>query len=301
MSTSAPDRSTQDVGNILGLEHVNLVVPDRELAERFYVSGLGLTRDPYVDLGLFGTTWVNLGAQQFHLVLGDEPQRLRGVIGLVVPDPDTVARRVERLAGQPALADTELACRPAVDGRAGFDVTGPWGNRFRIHGPGEIDGIDVGVAYVRLEVGVGAAAGIGGFYREVFGAPTHVETGDGNPRAVVTVGRHQHLIFAESDSDPAAYDGHHVAVYLHNFSGPYHWLRSRDLITRDRDTHEYRFQQIVDPVSGTECFELEHEVRSMFHPMFGRHLVNRNPAQGLGERYRRGIDVQPGLHNAGLG
>ena len=48
------------------LEHVNLTVPDQGIAALFYVTGLGFTRDPYIDFGTFNM-WVNLGEQQFHL------------------------------------------------------------------------------------------------------------------------------------------------------------------------------------------------------------------------------------------
>ena len=48
------------------LEHVNVTVPDQGLAALFYVTGLGFTRDPYIDFGTFNM-WVNLGEQQFHL------------------------------------------------------------------------------------------------------------------------------------------------------------------------------------------------------------------------------------------
>ena len=37
--------ATEDVGNIVLLEHVNLQVPDQSLASLFYIVGLGLTRD----------------------------------------------------------------------------------------------------------------------------------------------------------------------------------------------------------------------------------------------------------------
>ena len=37
------DRSAEDLGNIVGLEHVNLQVEDQGLATLFYISGLGLT------------------------------------------------------------------------------------------------------------------------------------------------------------------------------------------------------------------------------------------------------------------
>ena len=38
------DRAAEDLGNIIGLEHVNVLVPDQRLATLFYISGLGLTR-----------------------------------------------------------------------------------------------------------------------------------------------------------------------------------------------------------------------------------------------------------------
>ncbi len=40
------DRSAEDIGNIVALEHVNLGVADQRTATLFYMSGLGLTRDP---------------------------------------------------------------------------------------------------------------------------------------------------------------------------------------------------------------------------------------------------------------
>ena len=42
------DRSAEDLGNSIHLEHVNVQVPDQRAATLFYVAGLGLTRDPYL-------------------------------------------------------------------------------------------------------------------------------------------------------------------------------------------------------------------------------------------------------------
>jgi hypothetical protein len=42
---------------------------------------------------------------------------------------------------------------------------------------------------------------------------------------------------------------------------------------------QYRFRDIVDPANGRHLFTVEHEVRSVTHPMYLRPLVNRNPAQ----------------------
>ena len=73
------DRSKEDVGNVQLLEHVNVTVPDQGLAAMFYVTGLGFTRDPYIDFGTFNM-WINLGDQQFHLPVS-KPQVVRGHIG----------------------------------------------------------------------------------------------------------------------------------------------------------------------------------------------------------------------------
>jgi hypothetical protein len=44
----------------------------------------------------------------------------------------------------------------------------------------------------------------------------------------------------------------------------------------ETDANEWRFQWIVDPKDGRKLFQIEHEVRSMKHPLFNRPLVNRN-------------------------
>ena len=61
-----------------------------------------------------------------------------------------------------------------------------------------------------------------------------------------------------------------------DFGGLHATLLARGLVTREDDQHQYRFQDIVDPEDGRVLFTLEHEVRSMSHPMFGRVLVNRD-------------------------
>lgn len=57
---AAQDFIAEDVGNIVSMEHVNLSVPDQGLATLFYVVGLGLTRDPYMQVGL-ENMWINVG------------------------------------------------------------------------------------------------------------------------------------------------------------------------------------------------------------------------------------------------
>jgi catechol-2,3-dioxygenase len=293
------DRETQDVGNIIGLEHVNVTVPDQELAAVFYVTGLGFTRDPYIDFGT-ANMWVNVGSQQFHLPKRDA-QVLRGTIGVVVPSLEELRARLARLERRygDRVAGTAYGCSENDDGT--LSVTCPWGNRLRVHEAGEaFGGMGLGLPYVEFDVAAGAAKGVSRFYDEIFGAPSAVVDVGGRPCAEVRVGRAQLLRFRETSGELAAYDGHHIAVYLANFSRPYRALLERGLITLESNEHEYRFQDIVDPGTGEVVATVEHEVRSLFHPMFERPLVNRDAAQN-NRHYRPGHDAFVGVTLAGRG
>jgi hypothetical protein len=65
-------------------------------------------------------------------------------------------------------------------------------------------------------------------------------------------------------------------------------------LTYGEEPHQYRFADIVDPSSGKVCFRLEHEVRSLRHPLYARPLVNRNPDQ-TNRDYTAGADARGGL------
>jgi len=277
------DRSTQDVGNVIGLEHVNVTVPDQSQAHLFYVTGMGFTRDPYIDFGM-RNMWINLGRQQFHLPLG-EPQVLRGCIGIVTLSLEALVSRLERIAGQ--LEGSRLAWRED-NGR--LMVTCPWGNRLAVHEPGEFGPMRLGMPFVRFDVPSGSAARIARFYRELLGAPASVAEGDEGFLVRVTAGPEQTIEFQETTAALPGYDGHHIAVYVADFSRPHRLLLERDLVTEESNESQYRFQAIVDPDSGETLFEIEHEVRSLRHPMFARSLVNRNPSQ-TNVAYRPGADA----------
>jgi hypothetical protein len=253
----------EDIGNIVSLEHVNTQVPDQSLATLFYIIGLGFTRDPYMNVGLTNM-WINIGAQQFHLPTG-KPQVLRGHTGLVVPSLDGLRERLSGIAGQ--LSGTAFAWSDAEDHVA---VTSPWGNTYRCYAPGAFGEMRLGVPYVELTTPRGSADPIARFYSTVFGAPGRVEDG----AAHVEVGTGQTLVFREADTVPD-YDGHHIAIYIANFSAPFQWLSERNLVTESIRNHQFRFQDIVDPDTGAVAFTLEHEVRSSRHPGFRRALVNR--------------------------
>lgn len=268
------DRSAEDLGNIVALEHVNLGIADQGLATVFYMSGLGLTRDPYMMTSI-DNMWVNVGRSQFHLPTVGKAQRLRGKIGLVIPDREALLQRLDRVKG--LLGDTRFTFTEHDDH---VETTCPWGNLILCHDPSSrFDGMALGMAYVEFDVPRGAADGIAGFYRDVFATGARVEVAGGASVAHVSVGIGQELVFRESDASSEAYDGHHIQVYVANFSGPHGRLVERGLLTEESNQHQYRFQHIADPATGKALFEIEHEIRSLRHPLHGRPLVNRNPLQ----------------------
>ena len=80
-----------------------------------------------------------------------------------------------------------------------------------------------------------------------------------------------------------------MQIYLADFSGPYKRLQDMGLRVDESSQWQYRFISIPDMASGAEVFPLDHEVRSMTHPMFGRKLINRNASQAIFS-YRGGQD-----------
>jgi hypothetical protein len=85
------------------------------------------------------------------------------------------------------------------------------------------------------------------------------------------------VTYRETDKPQPEYDGHHIQITLADFSGPHKKLLERGLIAEESDQHQYRFLDIVDVDTNKPLFRIEHETRSMRHPMFNRTFVNRNP------------------------
>ncbi len=276
--------ASEDVGNIVSLEHVNTCVPDQLIATTFYLVGMGFTRDPYINVGL-NNMWVNVGEQQFHLP-ARAPQVIPGHTGIVVPNLNELTARLEMVAD--ALKDTSFGYTVEADH---VDVTTPWGNLLRCYAPAPRFGdVFIGIPYVEVLTRRGTADGIVRFYQQVMQAPATVEQDGGDAVARISIGTYQWLNFRESDAEIRPYDGHHIAVYIANFSGPFDWLQERGLIKEDVRNHQFRMQEIVDPDTGEHLKTFEHEVRGLFHPMYRREMVNRNASQNMAG-YSRGHDA----------
>ncbi|HXW40294.1 MAG TPA: hypothetical protein VEK75_03775 [Xanthobacteraceae bacterium] len=276
------DRAAQDIGNIVNIGHVNVCITDQHLATHYYVTGLGLTRDPFLNTGATNM-WINVGMSQFHLPMG-KPDTVRGVVGLVIPDRAALLDRLTRMRN--ALKDTKFDFRESNDR---VETVCPWGNRIDVHTPAveEFGRVQLGMPYVRFDVRPGTADGIARFYREVLHAPADVTKNGAGLEARVQVGEKQYFYFRETDAPEAPYDRAHVQIYITDFSGPHRRLLQLGLITTEDNDYQYRFKDIIDLDTRAVLFTIEHETRSQTNPMYGRPLVNRNPAQ-------TNMDYKPG-------
>jgi hypothetical protein len=235
--------------------------------------------------------WINLGQHQFHQPTG-APQAFPGCIDMIVPDLDALAKSLTEVKDK--LCGTKFTC--SVEDKH-IAVTCPWGNRMRFFAPGPQHGdLTLGMLAVESPVPMGAAHGIARFYEMVMQAPATVTPNGEGSVARVKVGPRQDLVFRETSAPIPEYDGHHIAIYVADFSGTHRRLGQRRLISEESNEYQYRFKDIVDPDTGDLLFVLEHEVRSYTHPMFLRPLINRNPAQRQ-PTYQRGRDAfVPGMN-----
>src|SRR4051812_8402054 len=273
MATPVFDRTQEDLGNIVELGHVNVRVPDQGKAVAFYIMGLGLTRDPYLMAGL-DNMWVNVGRGQFHL-----PTRgtdvLRGTTGLIVPDLEALLRRLHGV--KPYLEGTKFSFREAGDV---VETTCPWGNRIRVPAPdpARFGPMRLGMPYVEFDVPAGTdLKAIAKFYRKILGGIAGTAKDERGAYAWANCSAEAKLIYRETSAPLPEYDQHHIQITLADFSGPHKKLKERGLISEESDQHQYRFLDIVDVDTNKPLFRIEHETRSMRHPMFNRTFINRNP------------------------
>jgi len=146
--------------------------------------------------------------------------------------------------------------------------------------------------YLELKCLHGTAKHIARFYHDLLGASVRLHTIGESEIASVSLGPGQHLHFVEipksSPQQLEAYDGHHICIYIANFSQAFKRLNNRKLIFvnkrfEDRAKtmeealhyHSFRFKDIVMVEGRGRLFQLEHEVRSAFHPSYMKPLYNR--------------------------
>src|SRR5258708_5750543 len=241
------DRAAQTVGNIVHLEHFNVVIPDHRLATLFYVVGLGGTRDPYLFNGL-ENMWVNFGRTQCHLPSRAEPPRaevLRGTAGFVVPSLDDLEKRLTHAGNEMKRVVPEAKTKFSWARKGSVvEATCPWGNRVRCYAPSpEFGRTELGLVYVDFDVPRGTAEGIARFYDQVMHAPAKAEKG----RATVRVGREQRLMFTETAAPQPQHNNPHIQIYIATLSTPYESLNEPALITMATAPNKSRSHRTTAP------------------------------------------------------
>jgi glyoxylase I family protein len=112
----------------LGVHHVSINVADVDAARSFYVDVLGLSlRTDRPDFG-FGGAWLDVGAQQVHLIEAPGPDDRGQHFALQVADLDATIHEL-RAAG------TDVSdASPVGTGRQAF-LHDPSGNLVELHQP----------------------------------------------------------------------------------------------------------------------------------------------------------------------
>jgi len=103
-SSPASSSTVDNLSTLTLLEHINLNVPNHEYILEFYSNVLGFGLDPRRAQNVVngsGTVWMNCGASQFHLPVGDA-QVIPGSIGLWYESLDGLKARLENYDDQEA-------------------------------------------------------------------------------------------------------------------------------------------------------------------------------------------------------
>ena len=267
--TNSPDNdeSSLDLSGIVWLEHINLVVTSKEIAEHFYIDFLGCTRDAGKSFH------VNMGQQQFHLAEtkpGIPPQKINGSVGLVVPSLDTLRSRIPKATE--VCQNTKFAIlNDDVDNKV-ITLSCPDGNTFHVYAtqddvttstkdtPRKMENLHAeggsygpqrmairsdnpGIRYIEFACPIGSTAVIAKFYKDMLHCSVQTKTSSSSsPTAVVSVGSGVDLVFVErpniSQEDIDAMEGVHICIYVDGFQQLYQRLSKNDLIwTNPRFVH----------------------------------------------------------------
>eukprot|EP00929_Paragymnodinium_shiwhaense_P077721 TRINITY_DN40070_c0_g1_i3.p1 TRINITY_DN40070_c0_g1~~TRINITY_DN40070_c0_g1_i3.p1 ORF type:complete len:370 (+),score=65.88 TRINITY_DN40070_c0_g1_i3:143-1111(+) len=228
---------------ILLLEHLNLNVMDRDVAEAFY-EALGCVADPTRPKNK--TLHLHCGAlTQFHTpapnnevyIAEEGAQRWRGEVELLYADDSSLQAAVERLRKLPFKAD----------------VSDPANGETRVSCP-------YGGEYILRTTEASRSGKM---------APS--ASADG------TVLRRPNSEAADAVTEDT---GEHVAIYVGDYEGCFNRLLEQNLIyVNPRFVHldksttleealdykTFRFRDVVDLATGKVLFQLEHEVRTTMH------------------------------------
>ena len=145
-----------------------------------------------------------------------------------------------------ALGRAQLVVMPVPGGAESVATADPPPRPAAAYGGGSFDWTPDGASlvYAAVDGGLWIVAADGGAPREVVGARQV-----GGPASAPAVA-------PDGTRVAFAVDGHHIAIYIANFSAPFQWLEERNLITESIRNHQFRFQDIVDPETGAVAIQV---------------------------------------------
>eukprot|EP00929_Paragymnodinium_shiwhaense_P077720 TRINITY_DN40070_c0_g1_i1.p1 TRINITY_DN40070_c0_g1~~TRINITY_DN40070_c0_g1_i1.p1 ORF type:complete len:429 (+),score=77.03 TRINITY_DN40070_c0_g1_i1:143-1288(+) len=287
---------------ILLLEHLNLNVMDRDVAEAFY-EALGCVADPTRPKNK--TLHLHCGAlTQFHTpapnnevyIAEEGAQRWRGEVELLYADDSSLQAAVERLrklpfkadVSDPANGETRVSCpyggeyilRTTEASRSGKMAPSASADGTVLRRPNSEASTCIGMGSVTMRVPSGTAAAAADFYNTLLGCGTK-QVSDGCWDVMAGPGGDsQHLRLVEAADAVTEDTGEHVAIYVGDYEGCFNRLLEQNLIyVNPRFVHldksttleealdykTFRFRDVVDLATGKVLFQLEHEVRTTMH------------------------------------
>ena len=283
-------------------EHINLNVPDVELARAFYVRGLGGQENPV------GTNarqlHINMGSSQLHLpfrasIANNEPVE----VAQVWPGEVMLWTNEALEAVRARLADVCPSAAPHFRGTDNGELCCicPWGNRFVLQRAptgysvaGEHAGGSAGLVampLVTMPIPTGRAEAIARFYSLILGCSARLV---GNGCCEVGFNGQQTLRFEEIEDAPPvdAYDHNeaaasHICIYLESdaaFTAAFERANAANLLfvnprfeggppefasaaswEEATACGQFRLKDMVDVSNGSLGLVLEHEVRTPSH------------------------------------
>ncbi|EME31695.1 hypothetical protein Gasu2_46770 [Galdieria sulphuraria] len=310
--------TSQDCGNIVQWEHINIDIPDTDITFYFYFQALGLTVDPYLPSQFYNRVyWANVGQQQFHLVRWNHAQVIQcGKLVLQVPCLDQLETRL--VAAEPKLKGTCFQWKKEEQNKdKAIYVTCPWGNQYIVVESDRIPSNcgsfplvsypwQLGLCSLILSCAKDTSKKIAKFFRNVLFA----RVWETENSAIVCLGPRQSIVFEEDEArnlpeclpgrkeDPM-YPDYHVCVYIADFQKAYQQVEALELLYNDhifsdkiysyQDAlfhNQFRFRDIIDMDAHERgerrvLYQLQFETRSLYHPFYMRPLVNRMGQVGI--------------------
>ncbi|KAK4523807.1 hypothetical protein GAYE_SCF00G1703 [Galdieria yellowstonensis] len=316
MSRANSRTTSQDCGNIVQWEHININVSDSDLTFYFYFQALGFTLDPYLPSPFYNRVyWANVGQQQFHLVRWNQPQVIPG--GTIVVQVPSLEQLESRLVSvSKSLKGTSFKWNKQHgqnEDEIAIHVTCPWGNAFMMVEKNRIptslrDTLELpsvgypwelGICSLLLRCAKDSAKGIAEFFRRVLFARVEEKKIHDKTAAVVFLGPRQTVVFEQDESmplpkqeengqqpqgaaadDDAMYPDYHLCIYIAEFQKAYERVEALGLLYNDHifsdKVYSYQDALVHNQFRLRDILDLEAHARGQRRVLYRLQLETRS-------------------------